>query len=631
VEENVSIIPIVGIGGQGKTTLAQFVYNDKHVQRYFDLMLWVCVSDPFDIKTIVEKLIESATMKRPKSLVMDSLQTLLRETIGGKRYLLVLDDVWNEDPNEWFNLKKLLVGGQRGSKVLITTRSQKVAMVVTGTINISQYLLGGLSQFDSWNLFKKMAFEDGKEPNNPELVEIGKEIVQKCAQVPLAIKSIGSFLFFKNSEDWLCFKNNELYKITQNDKDIFPILKLSYEHLPLHLKQCFAFCRLFPKDYEIEVQLLIQLWIAQGFIRSSASSSRLEDVDREYFMDLLRRSFFHEVEGNEYGDIETCKMHDLIHDLTQSIAGNKYTISDPLLKAHEISMLFPTTASNKPINDTLISSFTCLCALNLSRSNIQEVPNSVGNLKRLRFLDLSWNEDIKILPNSITKLHNLQTLRLDFCSGLKELPRDTRNLISLRHLALYECRSLTHMPHGLGNLTALQTLTLYSLGKKKSFFTKQKSGLGDLDRLDELSGQLHIKGLEHLRCSPVEALAANLKRKQHLRILKLEWDPCIEAGYDCDKAIADDAQLLHNLRPCVNLKQLIIVGYAGTGLSSWVSFSSKLVSIFIYSCARRRYIPPLNQLPNLKNLSLFDLSLLTYISIDDDNHVSSYPLETLKL
>jgi hypothetical protein len=183
-------------------------------------------------------------------------------------------------------------------------------------------------------------------------------------------------------------------------------------------------------------------------------------------------------------------MHDLIHDLAQSIAGNKCTISDPLLKAHEMSMLFPTTASHMPINDTLISSFTCLRALNLSRSDIQEVPNSVGNLKRLRFLDLSWNEDIKILPNSITKLHNLQTLRLDFCSGLKELPKDTRNLIGLRHLALYECRSLTHMPHGLGNLTALQTLTLYSLGNKKSFFTKQKGGLGNLDRLDELSGQL---------------------------------------------------------------------------------------------------------------------------------------------
>jgi len=652
MKEDVSIIPIVGIGGLGKTTLAQYVYNDEEVQTYFDLRLWACVSDPFDMKTIVVKLIESATKKRPESLEMDPLQSELQLKISGKLYLLVLDDVWNANPTRWSSLKNLLVGGLRGSKVLITTRIERVAKL-TGTI--SPYRLGGLSESNSWNLFKKMAFKDGEEPKNPKLIEIGREIVQKCAQVPLAIRSIGSLLYFKNSEDdWLYFKNNELYKITQEDNDIFPILKLSYDHLPLHLKQCFAFCCLFPKDFEIEVQLLIQLWIAQGFIHSSARSSRLEDVGREYFMDLLWRSFFQDVEGNEYGDIETCKMHDLIHDLAQSIAGNKCTISDPLLKAHEMSMLFPTTASHKPINDTLISSFKCLRALNLSRSNIQEVPNSIGNLKRLRFLELSWNEDIKILPNSITKLHNLQTLRLDFCCGLKELPKDTRNLISLRHLALYECRSLTHMPHGLRNLTALQTLTLYSLGKKKSFFPKQNGGLGDFDGLDELRGQLHIKGLEHLRCSPVEAKAANLERKQHLRILKLEWDPYIEDGYDWDMAIANDEQLqqewepnveayydwdkeiasdeqlLQNLQPHVNLKQLIITGYAGVRLSSWVSSSSNLVSIFIYSCKWCRHIPPLYLLPSLKILSLFDLSSLKYVS-DDDDHVSSYSLETLKL
>jgi hypothetical protein len=107
------------------------------------------------------------------------------------------------------------------------------------------------------------------------------------------------------------------------------------------------------------------------------------------------------------------------------------------------------------------------------------------------------------------------------------------------------------MPHGLRNLTALQTLTLYSLGKKKSFFPKQNGGLGDFDGLDELRGQLHIKGLEHLRCSPVEAKAANLERKQHLRILKLEWDPYIEDGYDWDMAIANDEQLQQEWEPNV--------------------------------------------------------------------------------
>ncbi|XP_059450859.1 putative disease resistance protein RGA3 [Corylus avellana] len=576
VKDNVSIIPIVGIGGQGKTTLAQYVYNDEEVQRHFDLRMWVCVSDPFDVKTIVQKIIECATKRRPESLEMDLLQSQLRAELDRMRYLLVLDDVWNENPNRWFNLKNLLVGGLRGSKVLITTRSQTVAEI-TGTV--SPYLLEGLSANNSWNLFKKVAFKDGEELRNPKLVEIGREIVRRCAQVPLALRSIGSMLYFKNSEeDWLYFKNNELYKITKQDSDIFPILKLSYDHLPSQLKQCFAFCSLFPKDHEIGVKLLIQLWIAQGFIHSLDRNRRLEDIGNEYFMDLLWRSFFQDIQRNAYGDIERCKMHDLIHDLAELVAGDECIISNPnaekvverthhvafnsldslrdipplLLKADKMRTLLlqiPTLQPfdeyyyrniavfelSKPIFDTLISSFKCLRALNLSSLSIQKVPNSIGKLKHLRYLDLSRNDDIKLLPTSITKLQNLQTLKLDNCSGLKELPKDTRNLISLRHLAIHGCDSMTHMPNELGKLTALQTLTLYSLGKKKRYFPKQKRGLGNLDSLDELRGELHIKGLEHLRSSPLEAKAANLARKQYLRCLELEWD--LEAGNDSDKVL----------------------------------------------------------------------------------------------
>jgi hypothetical protein len=668
-EKNVSIIPIVGIGGQGKTTLAQYVYNDEEVQRHFDLRMWACVSDHFDVKTIAIKLIESATKERPKSHEMDPLQSELREKIDGKRYLLVLDDVWNENRGTWSDLEKLLVGGLRGSKVLITTRSEKVAEI-TGTV--SPYPLRGLSESNSWNLFKKMAFKDGVEPNNPKLVEVGRDIVQKCAQVPLAIRSIGSLLYFKNSEDdWLYFKNHELYKITQQENDIFPILKLSYDHLPSHLKQCVAFCSLFPKDYEIEVKVLIHLWAAQGFLHSSYGNRHLEDTGHEYFMDLLWRSFFQDVQRDAYGEIYTCKMHDLIHDLAQLVAGEECAILYPdgekvagrtrhvafhssdslpdiralLLKAQKIRTLllriprlpnldddintyFGVLESNKPVSNTLIPSFKCLRALNLSRSSIGKVPNSIGKLEHLRFLDLSRNKDIKLLPNSITKLQNLQTLRLDYCLKLKELPEDTRNLISLRHLGLDGCDSLTHMPHGLGKLTALQTLSLYILGEKKSYLSKQKGGLEDLDGLDELRGDLKIKGLEHSRYSPSKAKATNLERKRHLQWLVLEWDP--KSGDESDKAIANDEQLLQNLRPHLNLKSLTIIGYAGVTLSSWVSSLSNLTTIQISNCKWLQHIPPLDRFPFLKRLILENLSELEYIS-NDGSDVSSSPLIYLTL
>jgi hypothetical protein len=115
-------------------------------------------------------------------------------------------DVWNENSNKWSDLKNLLVGGLRGSKVLVTTRNEKVADI---TSTASSYFLVGISKSNSWDLFKKMAFKDGEEPKNPKLAEIGREIVQKCARVPLAIRSIGSLLYFKNSlDEWLYFKNN---------------------------------------------------------------------------------------------------------------------------------------------------------------------------------------------------------------------------------------------------------------------------------------------------------------------------------------------------------------------------------------------------------------------------------------
>ncbi|XP_059450857.1 putative disease resistance protein RGA3 [Corylus avellana] len=606
VKENVSIIPIVGIGGLGKTTLAQYVYNDEEVERHFDLRLWACVSDSFDVKIVVAKLIESATKKRLESHEMDLLQSQLRAEIDGKRYLLVLDDVWNENRDTWLSLETFLLGGLRGSKVFIT-RSIKVAEI-TGTL--SPYLLGGLSESNSWNLFKRMAFKDGEEPKNPKLVEIGREIVQRCVQVPLAIRTIGSLLYFQNSEaDWLYFKNNELYKITQQDNGIFPILKLSYDHLPSKLKQCFAFCSLYPKDTYIEVKYLIQLWIAQGFIHSSDRNRCLEDVGREYFMELLWRSFFQDIQRGVMGDISNCKMHDLMHDVARSIAGDECIISNPngeivverthhvafnslnslpdilalLLKANKMRTLLLRIQPfaifdeslianiavfdwNKQIYDTLISSFKCLRALNMSCTSIQKVPNSIGKLKHLRFLDLSWNKDIKLLPTSITKLQNLQTLRLDYCCGLKELPKHASNLINLRHLTFFGCESLTHMPHGLGKLTALQRLTFYKLGTKESCVRKQESGLGDLDGFNKLRGQLVIKGLKHLKSFPLEAKAANLERKQYIDDLFLSWDQ--EANDDSGKAITNDEQVLENLRPHLNLKTLTIEGYSGVRLSS---------------------------------------------------------------
>ncbi|XP_050284803.1 putative disease resistance protein RGA3 isoform X1 [Quercus robur] len=635
VEENVSVIPIVGIGGLGKTTLAQCVYNDEKVKNNFELKMWVCVSDVFELKSIIEKIIISAIGDAPRNLEMDQLQIKLREKIDRKKYLLVLDDIWNEDREKWLNLKNILMGGLKGSKIVITTRSKLVAKI---THTDSPYInLKGLSIEQSWFLFEKVAFSKGQVTNNPTLREIGSEIVKICQGVPLAIKSIGHVLYCKETEsEWLFVKNNLLENVTLGN-EILPILKLSYDNLPSHLKSCFAYCSLFPKDYEMDKETVIQLWIAQGFIQSSNKNQQLEDVGDEYFKDLLWRSFFEEVgtyKGLRY------KMHDLIHDLAEAIAGEECRlinidgknineknrhVSCPfsidssftetlrlLVKAVKVHTFLLTYNEHKSggldesMLKTIILSFKSLRALDLHALNIKSIPNSIGKLIHLKYLDVSFNWNIETLPDSITTLLNLQVLKLYDCRGLKELPKKFRELVNLKHLYNHGCYNLSHMPCGLGQMTSLQTLSLFIVST-----SSHTGGLGELKELNNLRGTLEISHLERLEETNSESIVVNLREKQHLEKLILKWDHQDQVDNNEDEKLLEDPQ------PHENLKYLEVYQYKGVKFSSWISSLINLVDLRIESCKRCRYLPPLSHLPSLKSLSLDTMNDLEYISDKD--------------
>eukprot|EP00257_Ricinus_communis_P021805 XP_015581366.1 putative disease resistance protein RGA1 [Ricinus communis] len=304
-EDNCSIIPIVGIGGLGKTTLAQFVYNDERVVKFFEKRIWVCVTEDFDVELVVRKILSSMTNCELGNLDMDLLQIRLRENLNNKLYLLVLDDMWNENLERWIHLKNLLVGGANGSKILVTTRSRKVASVMGVD---SSYLLKGLTEEESWTLFKKITFRGRLEKVDANLEAIGKRMLERCKGVPLAIKTLGSVLQFKKEvSDWLIIENSELWKLSQESNDILPVLKLSYDHLPIYLRQCFAYCSIFPKGYSISKNQLIQLWMAQGYILSSSGNQNLEEIGDQYFSDLLLRSFFQEAEMDDFDNIIVAK------------------------------------------------------------------------------------------------------------------------------------------------------------------------------------------------------------------------------------------------------------------------------------------------------------------------------------
>ncbi|AES96283.1 putative P-loop containing nucleoside triphosphate hydrolase [Medicago truncatula] len=311
--EDLSVYPVVGLGGLGKTTLAQVVFNHEKVVKHFELRIWVCVSEDFSLKRMTKGIIEAASGHACEDLDLEPLQRKLLDLLRRKRYLLVLDDVWDDGQENWQRLKSVLACGGKGASVLVTTRLPKVAAIM-GTM--PSHDLSMLSDTDCWELIKQRAFGPN-EDERPDLVVIGKEIVKKCGGVPLAAKALGSFLRFKREEkEWRYVKESNLWSL-QGENSVMSSLRLSYLNLPVKLRQCFAFCALFSKDQIISKQFLIELWMANGFI-SSNEILEAQDIGNEVWNELYCRSFFQDTKTNEFGKIVSFKMHDLVHDLCES-------------------------------------------------------------------------------------------------------------------------------------------------------------------------------------------------------------------------------------------------------------------------------------------------------------------------
>ncbi|KAF3947548.1 hypothetical protein CMV_026332 [Castanea mollissima] len=602
-DENVSTTAIVGIGGLGKTTLAQNVYNHEKVNTHFELKIWVCVSNVFEVTTIAKKLIngidkddsmELMRKKRrkfnPEVLMgqvhdMDPLRELVNK-IYQKKFLLVLDDIWNENNKNWNDFKSLLIGGAKGSKILITTRVLLVAKI---TRPVSIYDLKGLSKDHSWFLFEKIAFRNRQETNDANLIEIGREIVDKCQGVPLAIESIGNALYFEKKDGWLKMKDKvQENVIEQGGGNTLSILKLSYDHLPSYIKGCFAFYSLFPKSYKIDRMTLIQLWMAHGLIQLPNNIEQVEDVADECIKNLL------------------CRL-DYLDEKTNHVSfssGSSFTKTLSLVKASikVRTILFTHSrdafdAMDESTLSTLIESFLGLRALDLHKLNIKIIPNSLGKLIHLRYLDVSCNP-IETLPDSITTLLNLQTLKLQYCQNLEQLPRDVTKLVSLRHLDNRGCLKL-RLPQGIQKMTGLQSLPL--------FIVWNNGGLGELNGLNNLRGTLEIKISEQLEDANSDCEVKNLREKQHLEELKLTW--AHQEGHD--------EMLLDSLQPHPNLKILEVCGYTGVTFSSWLPSIENLVNITLRRCDRCNHLPPLSKLPFLERLWLDGMKDLECISDRD--------------
>ncbi|KAL0907383.1 hypothetical protein M5K25_021790 [Dendrobium thyrsiflorum] len=621
------VIPIVGMGGVGKTTLAQLVYNDPVVCQHFFPKVWVCVSEEFDVLRITKEIVASVfgSSKYNDNNNLNYLQRKLKDALLNKKFLLILDDVWNERADIWDALRAPF-SGIRVGKIIITTRSMSVARIMQ---TVSPLQLECLNEKKSWLLLQRHAFYGWELDQQLDFEQLGRRISKKCGGLPLALKVIGGFLRNEFKEQtWKDVLNNNLW---DPKEIILSALRISYNHLPSYLKPCFLYASLFPKDHYFKKLELTKMWIAQGYIQLTGRKRLLEYIAFEYFEDLVRRSLFQLLKYDE-----RFILHDMVHDLAQSITQNEICSSLDFEELknipNDIKHIF---IEDKKVDQVLpLGNIRTLCinrsyqfsAVVLHQNSCFEIPFShlsclrvlkfdapyfecssefidlIGDLQQLRYLSIYANT-IQLLENSLCTLYKLQTLILQ-SSYINMLPHAMGKLINLRHLMIHSYHTYLVPKSYFGS----KNLIYFSFNEARnelfaSTYHVRRDGpystIRWLKPLTNLQRSLELFGLENV-VDHEDAKSANLKSKPYVESLTL-----IRKHDECAR---NDKAILEGLRPHTNLKELTIYGYNSSSFPSWFGnhhFSNltKIRLTNFYSNEECKFLP-LSKLLSLTSLKI---------------------------
>lgn len=568
-KRKLKVVSIVGFGGLGKTTLAKQVYDKIGGQ--FSCSSFVSVSQRPDLLGFLNGLHKNLRngLSSSGAQTVEEAINCLREHLKDKRYLIVVDDIW--DVPTWNIISCAFPENNNGSRVIVTTRLENVAReACLGDLQCI-YRMKPLEDQHSRRLFCNRIF--GSEDGCPSHFEdVSHAILKKCGGLPLAIITIASLLSSRVSSrnDWegIIKSLGSHFASDPTLEGMMSILNLSYKHLPLHLRTCFLYLGMYPEDCEIGKDDLIRQWIAEDFVVAS-SADALEDVAESYFNELLNKSLIQP--GKTVGrDVVSCRVHDMIRDLIISKCAEANFIkmaynSQDMIKLRDCKLkvrrLFVSSSTKGAANGAV--SRTIGTSLSQVRSIVSfgEFPHSTPCLffKYLRVLFIeNWctTVDLKAIsllfqlrylkvianmkhPSKFEGLVHLETLELasSISSNVVKLPR-------LSHLI-----AQGQLPKGIGNLKLLRTLKGFDLRESSSEDIK---GLGELTNLREL--------FIVIEDTIDDALVSSIEKLRNLRHLRVYYNWYLR-----------NDSLLSLSNPPLHIKTLRLDGIVITRIPKWIA------------------------------------------------------------